>query len=108
MKIKSYLTHKTPLRFLPALVPMLLGHAAFGANTLTPLLNTTVCPGETASFSTVPSGPGYYRFEWRKNGVLMSGQTNSNLGLPNVNSSSAATYSVKLRGHANSVTKSAA
>src|SRR5262245_27282692 len=78
-----------------------------GSNSLTPLTNLVVCAGENATFSTVASGPKPYRFEWRKDGVLLSNRTNSFLTITNVSQSSTGTYSVKLTGGANTVTKSA-
>ena len=113
MKIKSYsIRRPSPIGFSLALLPLLLGDgAAFGgnqgANTLTPLTNAVVCPGDSAAFSTVASGPTPYHFEWWKNGVVIPGQTNNSLVFLNVSATNVATYSVKLTGAANSVTNSA-
>jgi len=67
----------------------------------------TVCPGDSATFSTVASGTGPYSYAWLKNNVAISGQTNSSLTLNNVNSGNAATYSVIVNGLMGSVTNSA-
>src|SRR5256885_9812963 len=109
MKLKSYLIRRpSPVRFFVALLPLLLGSGtAFAVNTLTQLTNAVVCPGDSATFSTVASGPLPYRFEWWKNGIVIPGQTNNSLSLSNISATNAATYSVKLTGGSNSVTNSA-
>ena len=65
-----------------------------------------VCPGATATFSTVASGP-CRKFQWWKNRVVIPGKTNSSLTLSNVTAADAATYSVKLTGGYDCVTNSA-
>src|ERR1700704_1906806 len=67
-------------------------------NTLTPLTNGVVCPGDSVTFKTTAGGPTPYRFEWWKNGVVIPGKTNSNLVISNVSALDTASYSVKLTG----------
>ncbi|MGA9779532.1 MAG: MBG domain-containing protein, partial [Verrucomicrobiia bacterium] len=73
----------------------------------TALVNQTVCPGDTAVFSTVASGTPPYSYAWLKNGSTLSGQTNSSLTLANVSTNATATYSVIVNGIMGSVTNSA-
>ena len=63
--------------------------------------------GSNVVFSTVASGTGPYNYAWSKNGVAISGQTNSSLTLNNVTTSDAATYSVIVGGAIGTVTNSA-
>jgi subtilisin-like proprotein convertase family protein len=71
------------------------------------LNNLVRCPGENATFNTVASGSGPFNYIWRKNGVLLSGQTGSTLLLPEVTAADAGTYSVEIAGLCTSVTNSA-
>ena len=109
MNMKRFLIGKTnPACFLLASLGWLsCSSAAFGTNTLTPLTNAIVCPGETRTFRTVASGPTPYQFQWWTNGIVIPGQTSNSLTLPNVIAANAATYSVTLKGGANNVTNSA-
>jgi len=76
--------------------------------TATPLNNVTLCPGDSAIFSTVASGTGPFNYSWLKDGTPISGQNGSSLTLNNVNASDAATYSVIVIGACGSpVTNSA-
>src|SRR5207247_465116 len=75
-----------------------------GATSLTSLTN---CPGTTASFTTTPSGTGPYTFVWRKDGSVLSGQTNSALTLNSITSTNAGAYSVVVSGACGSVSNSA-
>ena len=70
-------------------------------------VSQTVCPGDGAGFSTVASGTGPYSYAWLKNGLALSGQTNSSLTLMNVSASDAATYSVIVSGAIGTMTNSA-
>jgi len=70
-------------------------------------VSQTVCPGDSAVFSTVASGTPPYSYAWLKNGSAISGQTNSSLTLANVSASDAATYSVVVSGAMGTVTNSA-
>jgi len=70
-------------------------------------VSQTVCPGDTAVFSTVASGTPPYSYAWLKGGSVMSGQTNSSLTLVNVSAGDVATYSVVVGGAMGTVTNSA-
>ena len=50
--------------------------------TATPLADQTLCFGRTATFSTTPAGTGPFSFLWRKNGLVLAGQTNNSLTYP--------------------------
>ena len=71
----------------------------------TQLIGLTNCPGSTATFSTTPSGSGPFTRVWRKDGNVLSGQTNNTLTLPLVTSASAGIYSVTVSGACSSVPK---
>jgi len=73
----------------------------------TALVSQTVCPGDTAVFSTVASGTPPYSYAWLQNGSTLSGQTNNSLTLANVSTNAAATYNVIVSGAVGSVTNSA-
>jgi subtilisin-like proprotein convertase family protein len=75
--------------------------------TLTPLVDQTLCFGTTATFSTTPSGTGPFTFTWKKNGLVLAGQTTNTLTLPRVQASDAGTYSVEASGLCNSASSSA-
>lgn len=63
--------------------------------TLTPLTNLVRYVGTMASFSTTAGGGvGPRTFTWRKDGVLLAGQTNRILMLTNLNVADSGTYSV--------------
>jgi hypothetical protein len=70
-------------------------------------VSQTVCPGDSAVFSTAASGTLPYSYVWLKNGSTLSGQTNSGLTLANVSAGDAATYSVIVSGAMGKVTNSA-
>jgi uncharacterized delta-60 repeat protein len=57
-------------------------------------LNQNVSPGSTVVFSVTATGSGNLAFQWRKNGVNLSGQTGATLTLNNVTSADAGDYSV--------------
>ncbi|MCK6445055.1 MAG: immunoglobulin domain-containing protein [Planctomycetes bacterium] len=69
--------------------------------------NQTVCPGGLASFQTTAAGSGPYTYQWKKDGVAISGAISSQLNLINVQASDAGTYSVLVTGSCNSVEPSA-
>lgn len=73
----------------------------------TPLVDQSRCVGENTSFSTVASGAGPFSYVWRKDGVLLNGQTNFSITLTNITLGSAARYSVEVTGACGSVTNSA-
>src|ERR1700753_586131 len=91
-----------------ALLALVMMTAAWSSqeNTLTPIGNKTACPGDSVTFTTTAGGTTPYKFTWKKNGVVIANQTNSSLTLPHVAPPDAATYTVILKGGANSVTNS--
>ena len=75
--------------------------------TATALPSVTRCVGEAAAFSTVASGSGSFTFVWRKDGVLLPGETDPTLIFNSVSSADAGNYSVEVRGACAAVTNSA-
>jgi len=65
------------------------------------------CAGASVTFATFASGSGPFRYLWRKDGAVMTGQTNSFITLPNVSVADAARYSVEIAGSCSSATNSA-
>ncbi len=72
--------------------------------TASPLGSVTTCLGEGAVFSALPAGAGPFLYRWTRNGVELSGQTNSTLVLPSVGMADAGLYGVEITGACNSVT----
>jgi uncharacterized repeat protein (TIGR01451 family) len=62
------------------------------------------CPGQTAAFKATPVGTGPFNYHWRKNAILISGQTTSNLVLNSVTANDNGTYTVEITGSCNSAT----
>ena len=60
-------------------------------------LSTSVCQNSSTSFSIATQGA-TVAYQWKKNGVNISGATNATLNLTNVNSSNAGNYSVDIYG----------
>ncbi|MBI5434333.1 MAG: hypothetical protein HZA52_15980, partial [Planctomycetes bacterium] len=58
----------------------------------------TSCPGGSASFATTAGGTGPFTYQWKKDGVALSGETASSLSLSNVQASDAGSYSVLVTG----------
>ena len=65
---------------------------------LAPLANQAQCAGANVTFNAVLSGSGPFTFAWRKDGVLISGATNSSLSFTNVTPADTALYSVEAIG----------
>src|SRR5262249_42507685 len=59
-----------------------------------PASRTGVAPGSFVSFGVAASGTGPLRYQWRKNGVNLPGQTNISLMLLDVQAVDAGNYSV--------------
>jgi len=68
--------------------------------------NQTVCAGSTATFSVTATGAVSY--QWRKNGVNISGATASSYTIPAAVAGDAASYSVVVTNACGSVTSNAA
>ena len=60
-------------------------------------LSTSVCQNSSASFTIATQGA-TVTYQWKKNGVNISGATNATLNLTNVNSSNAGNYTVDIFG----------
>jgi hypothetical protein len=73
----------------------------------TQLSSMAHCPGESATFSTVPAGSGPFTYQWSKDAMLLSGATNSTLVLPNLSALDAGDYCVVVSGACNRVTNCA-
>jgi hypothetical protein len=72
-----------------------------------PLNHLVHCPGDSAAFTASVSGSGEFSIAWRKDGVLLPGQTNTTLNLAGLSAAAAGTYSVEVTGPCNNVTRSA-
>jgi len=71
-------------------------------------VSVTKDPGQTATFTVVASSSTTPSYQWRKNGVNISGATSSTLTLANVQLSDAAFYTVAVSNAGGSVTSSQA
>ena len=71
------------------------------------LTSLVVCPGQSATFTTVPSGTGAFTYVWSKDGQTIVTETTDHITLDNVTEANAGTYSVHVTGTCNSVDKSA-
>jgi hypothetical protein len=60
--------------------------------------------GLSATFSTTPLGNGPFRYQWRKDGVDMAGETNSTCTIPSLSATDTGVYSVIVTGPCASVT----
>jgi uncharacterized lipoprotein YehR (DUF1307 family) len=74
--------------------------------TASPLTSLVLCPGQSASFTTVPSGTGPFFYVWKKNGVAQSSATDT-LTISSVAAADAGTYTVEVSGNCNTATNSA-
>jgi subtilisin-like proprotein convertase family protein len=72
------------------------------------LPDSTYCAGEAVNFAATPSGAGPFTFIWRKDGVMLPGETNATLSRSSVTTNDAGIYSVEVSGACNSVTNSSA
>ncbi|HEV2208790.1 MAG TPA: Ig-like domain-containing protein [Verrucomicrobiae bacterium] len=82
--------------------------AVNSSTTATPLGGGIRNPGDSITFSTIPSGTGPFTFSWTKNGSTITGATGSSLTLTNLGYGDAGLYAVQVSGLCNSVTQSAA
>jgi len=69
--------------------------------------NTSVCPGGTATLTTVASGTGPFSYVWRKDGGAPLSSTSNSLEIAGATAGDAGVYSVEVTGACNSVTNSA-
>jgi len=70
--------------------------------------NVTTPANATVNFDVAVTGTAPLRFQWRKNGVAISGATSATLALTNVQAANAGLYDVAVANDAASVTSSAA
>jgi uncharacterized protein (TIGR03437 family) len=70
--------------------------------------NQAVCPGGSASFSVAAAGAGILSYQWRKNGVALSGATNSSFNINGVTAADAGNYDVAITGGCGTVTSNVA
>jgi len=68
----------------------------------------TATNGGTTTFSVVASGSGTLRYQWRTNGVSVSGATNSTLTLSSITTNHAGSYAVVITNSYGSITSSTA
>ena len=64
--------------------------------------------GQPASFTVTAGGTGPFTYQWLKNGVAIAGATAATYAIDSVQTTSAASYSVKITGPVGSVTSAAA
>ena len=93
--------------------PTQIGFTITGATTTVPAIVTdpasqSVAPGATVTLSVVANGNPAPTYQWRKNGVLVSGATNATLVLPNVQAVDAGNYAVVVSNSDGIVTSNAA
>src|SRR5258705_6623595 len=65
---------------------------------------STNCPRDSVSFGTAAYGTGPFSFQWAKDGIALSRQTDTSLTLSSLTASSAGIYSVQVVGACNSAT----
>ncbi|MGZ5528491.1 MAG: beta strand repeat-containing protein, partial [Limisphaerales bacterium] len=75
--------------------------------TVSDLTGLTLCPGQNATFSAVPSGTGPFTYVWSKDGQIIASETTDHITLNNVTAANGGTYSVHVTGTCNSADKSA-
>jgi RHS repeat-associated protein len=69
--------------------------------------NLTLVAGQTAVLAARPSGSGPFSFLWRKDDLLLTGQSTSTLTLPNVATNDAGSYCVVVSGACGGITNCA-
>ncbi len=69
---------------------------AAGPTITTPPASITVTQGGSASFSVVATGNGSLTYEWRRNGLAISGATGNSHSIPAVTAGDAGTYTVRV------------
>ena len=69
--------------------------------------NLSLCPGQSAAFSTTASGNGPFTYQWRKANVDISGATDPTYSIASVSATDAGTYCVVVSGACNRLTNCA-
>jgi hypothetical protein len=64
--------------------------------------------GDSATFSVAASGSGPFTYVWKKDNVVITGQTNSSLTLSNISLADDGTYTVEVTGMCNTAEQNAA
>ena len=77
------------------------------ALTATALTNQSVCSCQSVTFATAAGGSGPFSFLWKKDGLVLPGQTSDTLFLQNLTNTDAGTYSVEVSGSCSTITRSA-
>ena len=70
--------------------------------------SVTVDPGATATFAVAATGSVPLSYQWRRNGLALTGATGTSLTLTNVQSADAGSYSVTVTNHLGSVSSNPA
>ncbi len=60
-------------------------------------IGTTVCEGTAVGFTVTTNGTGI-TYQWKKNGITLSGEVSSNYSIPSPNTANAGTYTVVVSG----------
>ncbi len=84
-----------------ALTSVVCGEAA--AAVLSSPAAVTVCPGESATFSTTAVGPGPLAYQWRKDGTEIAGATDPTFTIAAVSSNDVGSYDVLVSSQCDTV-----
>ena len=71
------------------------------------LLSLTNCPGQSATFSTTPSGAGPFSYIWTFNGAVIGGATTNSYSIASVVNGDEGSYTVEVAGFCTKVTNNA-
>ena len=77
------------------------------ATSITPLVDQTVCPRTSVTFSTTAAGTEPFAFVWRKGGNVIAGATDASLTVSNVAAGDAGVYCVEVTGTCGSASRCA-
>ncbi|HEU5080686.1 MAG TPA: immunoglobulin domain-containing protein [Opitutaceae bacterium] len=86
---------------------LVVNAAAVAPSITTQPVAKSVTAGQSASFSVVAAGTGPLTYQWRKNGVNISGTNSSTFSIASTNTGNAGSYSVVVSNSAGSVTSNA-
>jgi alpha-tubulin suppressor-like RCC1 family protein len=71
-------------------------------------VSVTRLPGESVTFTVAATGAGPFTYQWRKNGVAITGATTPSLTLADLTTTDAADYDVVVRNHVGATTSATA
>src|SRR5207302_4505169 len=74
--------------------------------TATALASQSVCFGRSATFDTTAGGTGPFSYVWKRDGLLLPGQTISSMTLNHLKAADAGAYTVEVSGQCGAVTNS--